>query len=142
LPDGDEFERIYVSGLAFKFSNMKLTTEELPVIEAVTEADIERIFADEVFGKFVILSASEDSFIQAASVWSPTKECAAFLQSTGSDPYCLEFRDGALGRLFSAHQEVTLTSVKSAFLDYLRGRTSWRDHFEWVEVQSRHDWLN
>ena len=42
---------------------MKLTTEELPSIEAVTEADIERIFADEVFGKFVILSASDDCFI-------------------------------------------------------------------------------
>jgi hypothetical protein len=118
---------------------MKLTTEELPSIEAVTEADIERIFADEVFGKFVILSASDDCFIQAASVWSPTKECTDFLQSTGSDPYCLEFRDSALGRLFSANEQVTLASVKSAFLDYLRGRTSWRDQFEWVEIQSRHD---
>jgi hypothetical protein len=110
---------------------MKLTSEELPEILEVTEADIEQVFEDEVFGKFIILSATEDHFIQAACVWSP--ECDSFLERTGSDPYRLEYRDGGSGKMFAASENLTLDQIKAAFLDYLRGGNDWRCKHSWVE---------
>ena len=63
---------------------MWLTTEELGDVPDVTAADIEQILPQDAFGKFAILSASEDSFIQAGNDWRPTAECRAYLQQHGA----------------------------------------------------------
>jgi hypothetical protein len=116
---------------------MKLTTEELPEIESANEADIRRILAEDVFGKFAILSASETAFIQAACVWDPGKECAKFMEETGSDPFILEYRDAKTGRLFAATTQLTLDQITQVFLEYLQGDESWQSRFTWKRVKAQ-----
>ncbi|MFO0823735.1 MAG: hypothetical protein U0792_11560 [Gemmataceae bacterium] len=113
---------------------MRLTTEELPEIDEVTPAEIEQILTDDVFGKFVVLG-DDEAFIQAACVWEPGTECSRFIQETGSDPFCLEYRDGKTGQLFGAEEHVTLEQVKLAFLEYLGGRMDWLTRFVWAKVE-------
>ena len=112
---------------------MILTTEELGDIPDVSAADIDQILSADSFGKFVILSASEASFIQAGSDWQPTPECQAFLAKHDSDPWLLEYRDEQSGRQFRAARHVTLDEVRRAFLSYLGGG-GWRRAFEWKQV--------
>jgi hypothetical protein len=113
---------------------MRLTTDDLPEIDPVTAADIEHVLGDEGFGKFVILSASDEAFIQAACVWEPGPGSKQFIEETGSDPFRLEYRDGGSGRLFAAEGHLTLDQVKQAFLAYLAEDESWRSRFVWAEV--------
>lgn len=61
---------------------MWLTTEEAGDVPEVTAEDIERILPDDAFGKFVILSASETSFIKAGCDWRPGQWCQTFFGST------------------------------------------------------------
>ena len=112
---------------------MLLTTEELVQIPDVTAADINQVLPTDAFGKFVILSASEDSFIQAGCDWQPSPECQEFLEKHGSDPWLLEYRDGDSGRLFRVASHVTLDQVRRAFLSYLAGSEEWRHGSRWEE---------
>ena len=114
---------------------MILTTEDLGDIPDVSAADIEQMLPADSFGKFVILSASEDSFIQAGCDWRPTPECQEFLKRHGSDPGLLEYRDGESGRQFRAAGHVTLDEVRRAFLSYLAGGGEWRQAFQWEQVR-------
>jgi hypothetical protein len=115
---------------------MRLTTEEQPEIEKVTTAQIKRVLGDDAFGKFVILAASDEVFMQAACVWEPGPETSQFLDQTGSDPFRLEYREEGTGRLFAAEGHVTLAEVTQAFIEYLRGRKDWLERFTWREVDS------
>jgi hypothetical protein len=120
--------------------NMRLVSEELPEIEAVTAEQIERVIADAVFGKFVILSNSDDEFIQAGECWSwgPPYEdafCQDFLKRTGSEPYVLEYRDSSRGKLYRATKEMTDAEVKAAFVAYLHDKQQGLTQYDWIEVR-------
>jgi hypothetical protein len=116
---------------------MQLTTEELPEIENVTTTDISRIFTEDAFGKFAILSASDKAFIQAGCVWDVGEECAKFMEETGSDPFILEYRDAETGRVFAATTHLTLDQITEVFLEYLKGDDSWRSRYTWKRAKSR-----
>jgi hypothetical protein len=117
--------------------DMRLTTDDLPEIDPVTAADIEKVLGDEVFGKFVILSASAHVFIQAGCLWEPGPESKRFIAETGSEPFRLEYKDGSTGRLYAAEVHVTLDQVKESFLAYLAGDDSWQSRFIWTEFDYR-----
>ncbi len=65
---------------------MCLTTEEQGDIRDVTEASMLDVLADDSFGKFAVLSRSDETFIQPGCEWSPSDDCAAFLKLHDSDP--------------------------------------------------------
>ena len=86
---------ISVTGLA-----MRLTSAILPAIENACEADIDWAFENGAIGGFFQLSASDDSFIEAASSGTPApyvppddpmvRDHWAFIHRTGSEPWRLE----------------------------------------------------
>jgi hypothetical protein len=112
---------------------MRLIPDDLPEVDEVTAAQIAQVLGDEAFGEFVILRRSGDAFIQAACVWEPGPGTRQFLQETGSDPFRLEYRDEARP-LLAADENLTLAEVTQAFLEYLAGRTEWKDRYTWREV--------
>ena len=113
---------------------MQLTTEELDPIDDVTEECLREVLNSDVFGKFAILSDSETSFIQAASDWQPTDECAQFLEQNDSDPWILEYHDGDTATHFRATGYKTLNDVIGAFTRYLVRDGSWRSNIDWQIV--------
>jgi hypothetical protein len=66
----------------------------------VDMAMLDEVLASDGFGKFAVLSASEEVFIQAANDWEPADAWRAFLAAHDSDPWVLEYREG--GRQFRA----------------------------------------
>jgi len=125
---------------------VRLTSQNLRAIENVSEADIDRAFANGAIGKFAHLSASKKRFIQAGSRGTPSHGIAPdhpevkghweFIRRTGSEPWSMECFDSA-GVRERADGYFTLEQVKRAFVGYLRGDPSWRQEFTWVEA-SRH----
>jgi hypothetical protein len=111
---------------------MRLTTEHLINVPVVTAAEIDHVLGDENFGTFAVLAADEDNFIQAGNDWQDGPEATAFFEAHASDPWVLEYRDGATGRLFRAAGHVTLDEVREAFLSYLVAGNDWR-LFTWEE---------
>jgi hypothetical protein len=88
-----------------------------------SEADINRAFDDDrIRGEFVILTAPNGSFIQAAG--------------EGDGPYTLEYRDAATQEHVRAQGELTKEQVRAAFLEYLRGSSAWRSGWQWEPVRS------
>ena len=79
---------------------VRLTSQNLPAIENASEADIDWAFENGAIGRFVHLSASDDSFIQAGSWGTPgvfvpsddptVRDHWAFIHRTGSEPWKLE----------------------------------------------------
>ena len=113
---------------------MQLICEEnFPELHDVDAQTIAETLDSDCFGKFAILSRSEEDFIQAGSNWSPTDECRQFLKDNGSDPWILEYRDPSAGRILRASGDVTLEQVKQAFLAYHRGASDWKSNFRWEE---------
>jgi hypothetical protein len=113
---------------------MTLTTEDGGDIPNVTPEDIDRVLPADAFGKFAILSVSATEFIQAGNDWQPDPACSQFLQQHNSDPWILEYRDGASGQQFRAVGWVSLEHVRVAFLSYLAGTETWRTTHEWHEL--------
>jgi hypothetical protein len=114
--------------------SMWLTTEEQGELPDITIESLNQTIEDESFGKFAVLSASDEAFIQTASDWSPSKECAAFLKRYGSDPWILEYRDSTSHQQFRAIGHLTLNQVQQAFASYLRGDNTWQSDHEWIEI--------
>src|SRR5688500_385676 len=112
---------------------MTLTTEDLGDMPEVDAATLDEVLASDGFGKFAVLSASEEAFIQAGNDWQPGEACRAFMGSQDSDPWVLEYRGG--GRLFRAAGPVTLEQVRRAFRSYLAGGPEWRTGFAWGELE-------
>ncbi|QEL15486.1 hypothetical protein [Limnoglobus roseus] len=112
---------------------MTLTTEEMGDMPAVDAATLEEVLSSDSFGKFAVLSKSSKSFIQAGSDWQPGPACEAFIDTHGSDPWVLEYRER--GRQFRAVGLVTLDQVQAAFRSYLSGRADWRTGFTWGKIE-------
>lgn len=112
---------------------MTLTTEELGDFPEVDAAAMDELLASEGFGKFAVLSAAEEAFIQAGNDWQPGPECRAFVDAHGSEPWILEYREG--GRQFRAAGRVTLDQVRHAFRSYLVGGSEWQARFAWSELK-------
>jgi hypothetical protein len=108
---------------------MWLTTEEMGDVLDVDAATLDEVLGYDAFGKFAILSKSDEEFIQTACDWRPDKATEAFLAATGSDPWALEYREG--GCQFSVEGQVTLEQVRQAFQSYLAGGSDWRTGFAW-----------
>ena len=119
---------------AAKGRKMTLTTEDLGDTPDIAAAEMDALLAEDSFGKFVILSTSEEQFIQAACEWEPTPETEAFLALHRSDPWILEYRQ-ADGRQFQANGHVTLDQVRGAFAGYLAGDEHWKQLFKWHVVE-------
>lgn len=91
--------------------------ESLSSSEA-TEADVHRAFDhDELRGEYIILTAPNGDFIQAAG--------------EGDGPYALEHRTAATDEHICAVANCTREAVRQAFLAFLRGDESWRTSREW-----------
>ncbi len=112
---------------------MTLTTEDLGDVGEMDAAALDELLASDAFGKFAILSGSDEEFIQAGNAWEPGAACAAFLQTHGSDPWVLEYREG--GQQFRAEGQVTLEQVRQAFQSYLTGESQWRTGFAWEQAR-------
>jgi hypothetical protein len=110
---------------------MQLETEDLQPIDDVTTESLREILESDAFGKFAILADSEKSFIQAASDWRPTDECAQFLKQNDSDPWILEYHDGSTDTHYRARGYRTLKDVIDAFTRYLVRDESWRSNIDW-----------
>jgi hypothetical protein len=101
---------------------MKLQTARKSYPDA-TDQDVEAVFADdELRGEYVVLTAEGGSYIQAAG--------------EGEGPYQLEYRDAEVRKQFQAAQPPEKTDVRGAFLDFLRGGSTWRER-EWKEIEVR-----
>jgi hypothetical protein len=100
---------------------MRLTTEEMGNLPEADAATLDEVLGYDAFGKFAILSKSDEEFIQTGCDWRPDKATEAFLAATGSDPWVLEYREG--GRV---EGHVTLEQVRQAFQSYLAGGQEWR----------------
>lgn len=103
---------------------MKLETENSAVREGVTEEDLLRVFDDDdVRGGFVILTADDGSFLQAAG--------------EGWSPYTLEFfPDKDAPQYQQATTPLDKDQVRAAFRDFLHNDKKWRASFEWRDVKN------
>jgi hypothetical protein len=101
---------------------MRLETENSDFREEATDDDLVRIFDDDdARGDFVILTADDGSFLQAAG--------------KGWSPYTLEFfREKDAPRYQQATTPLNKDQVRSAFADFLHNGSAWRTSLEWREV--------
>jgi hypothetical protein len=110
-----------------------LTTEDLGDVPDVDAAAMDEVLASDAFGKFAILSASEEAFLQAGNDWQPDAACREFMEAHESDPWVLEYRED--GRRYQAAGRVTLDQVRQAFRSYVSGGSEWRAGFAWGELE-------
>jgi hypothetical protein len=104
---------------------MRLETENSDFREEATDEDLARIFDDDdARGDFVILTADDGSFLQAAG--------------KGWSPYTLEFfpeKDSP--RYQQATTQLNKDHIRSAFAAFLHNDHAWRASFEWREVENK-----
>ena len=101
---------------------MKLNSGSRISSRNVTEEELVNAFQDDVGrGEFIILSQSEEVYIQAAG--------------EGDEPYLIEYREGDEDRHFQCTQKVPKANVQSAFMKYLKGDDSWKTDFEWKPLE-------
>ena len=112
---------------------MMLTTEEFGDLPDLDAKAIDDVLATDAFGKFAILSRSEEEFVQAGNDWHPGEACTEFMVAHDSDPWLLEYHES--GRQLRAAEHVTLDQVRQAFRSYLAGETDWQSAFAWDELK-------
>lgn len=112
---------------------MRFTSEEGEEIREITARQLRKVLAEEAFGKFAVLEANLEDFIQAGCDWQPGEETRRFLAEHDSDPWLLEARGG--GAQFRVTRHVTLREVIAAFTSYLRRGTEWQQDFQWALIQ-------
>jgi hypothetical protein len=59
-----------------------------------------------------------------------------YIQATGNhrEHFIVEYQDGSEERFFQASEKVNIEAVKSAFVAYSRGDSSWQSSFRWQRV--------
>jgi len=83
-----------------------------------TDADIHRAFDDDhVRGEFIILTAPNGDYLQAAN--------------DGDSPFALEHRTKATDEHICAVSKLTKVQARTAFLAFLQGSDAWRTAHEW-----------
>ena len=106
---------------------MKLERGKDSVSSDATEADVRRAFeGDDGQGGFVILSESDQVFMQAAG--------------EGDGTYTLEYREGDEARHYQCRRQVSRSVVQAAFLKYLLRDTSWKTDFRWTPLREEPWW--
>lgn len=106
---------------------MKLTCENAPPCSDVTEEAILKAFLDDDGrGSFIILSESDQVFIQAAG--------------EGTGPYTLEYREGDETRHHQCLRQLARSEVQSAFLKYLRRDASFKTDYQWSALEEKPWW--
>jgi hypothetical protein len=128
---------------------MELTSENLPAIKNVSEADIERAFADGSLGRHAQIRASEECAISAACKGTPSncvppdhpevKGHWEFIRRTGTEPWYMEYVDSGGVRECPLESYFTLEQVKQTFIGFLGNDPSWRRAYSWVPV-THHPW--
>lgn len=107
---------------------MKLEHELGTRSSDATEEDIRAIFADDAGrGSFVILSESDQVFMQAAG--------------EGGGPFTLEYRDGDEKRHYHCLRTVGKSVAETAFLKYLQGDATWKTDFRWKPLGEKPWWM-
>lgn len=106
---------------------MKLEAAERISSDNVTEEQLNNAFQDDsARGEFIILSQSEQVYIQASGEYN--------------GPYVMEYREGDGDHHFQCTQDLSKEDVRSAFMKYLRGDTSWKTGFEWKPLENKPWW--
>jgi hypothetical protein len=126
---------------------LRFSSQNLPDMEDVTEALIERAFDHKAIGKFAHLWISDDQVFSAGCRGTPSncvppddplvKELWAFIQTTGSEPWTLQYVDGVARREYQAQADLRVEQVKTAFVEYLRSDGDWRQNHVWEELDTR-----
>jgi hypothetical protein len=129
---------------------VEFTSENMPAIESVSEADVERVFENASIGKYAQLWASDEHYIQTSRMGTPSdcvprdhpevKRHFDFIRRTGTEPWFLECVDSAGVRECPLEVYFTLEQVKQAFTAFLRGDQSWRRDYSWVPVTRHPRW--
>jgi|GEM_PF-2326782 len=115
---------------------MTLTTDEDGDTTNVTVQQLEAALAGDAFGKFAVLSDSDDSFVQAGNAWEPGANCERFLKRHDSDPWVLEYREAESGTQYRVVGWVTLAHVVATFRAYLGGDPNWHAEYEWEVLET------
>jgi len=106
---------------------MKLETAERLSSKDVTEEELINAFQDDAArGEFIILSQSDQVFIQAAGEYD--------------DPYLVEYRDGDDEHHFYAANDLPKERVQQLFIQYLAGNPSWHTDIEWIKQEKKPWW--
>lgn len=101
---------------------MNLETEGKIHKNNVTRSDIVEAFEDDKGrGEFIILSQSQQVYMQAAG--------------EGYGPYTLEYREGDDESHFQCSQDLEKSQVREAFIKYLEGDESWKTSHEWKTLE-------
>lgn len=99
---------------------MRLETAKGIYKDKATRSDIIEAFQDdEGRGKFIILSWSNQDYIQAVG--------------EGDGPYSMECGEGDEGGHLQCSEELSKAEVESIFLKYFEGDESWRRAFGWSQ---------
>jgi len=102
---------------------MELSCENAPPVHEATDEAIRKAFLDdEARGSFIILSESDQVYLQAAG--------------SGNGPHILEHRDGDATRHFQCLRNLDRSEVQSVFLKYLRRDGAWKTDFQWSALEA------
>jgi hypothetical protein len=90
-----------------------------PTIDPVTIADLDRTFAEQKFGEFVLLGELDQYCIEAGQ------------RTPGSDEYRIQWWNPAWEEMRATRELISLDQVHEAFVGYLLG-LDWHSGFDWV----------
>lgn len=100
---------------------MRLETQNSLFPDGFTEGDLLAVLDDDhARGGFVILTADDGEFLQAAG--------------QGWSPYTIEFFTEKNARSYQQATNVNKDQLRSAFVDFLHGGNTWRSSFDWRQV--------
>jgi hypothetical protein len=108
---------------------MKIETEKGILTEDATENDLVKLFNNNDFEEFVILSYLDKFFIQTSKI--------------GYDSFVVEYHDRddrGSDRQFQCVNNLSRAEVLSAFTKYLKGDDSWKNMYEWEKLNLKPWW--
>jgi hypothetical protein len=106
---------------------MKLETADRISSADATEEELLNAFANDADrGEFIILSQSDQVYIQASG------------ESDG--PYVMEYREGDADHHFQCTQDLSKETVQATFMKYLRGDNSWKTNVDWKQLGNKPWW--
>lgn len=98
---------------------MFLSPQLGPTIDPATEAELDRVFAEQKFGEFLLLGVSDEDCIEGGQRYP------------GSDEYRIQWWSPAREKMHATRELLSLSQVHQAFVGYLLGR-DWHRGFDWV----------